>query len=84
MRNRITALFIVLSVLICALAPSALASDELKVDPTGRTIGYSAVVYDNTNGLPTSEANCIAETSEGFIWIGGYSGLICYDGANFV
>ena len=83
MRNRITALFIVLSVLICALAPSALASDELKVDPTGRTIGYSAVVYDNTNGLPTSEANCIAETSEGFIWIGGYSGLICYDGANF-
>ena len=36
MRNRITALFIVLSVLICALAPSALASDELKVDPTGR------------------------------------------------
>ncbi|MBE5905461.1 MAG: hypothetical protein E7277_01535 [Lachnospiraceae bacterium] len=41
--------------------------------------GYSAVLYDNTNGLPTSEANAIAETSEGFIWIGSYSGLIRYD-----
>ena len=83
MRNRITALFIALSVLICALAPSALASGELRIDPTGRSIGYSAVVYDNTNGLPTAEANCIAETSEGFIWIGGYSGLIRYDGLSF-
>ena len=53
-------------------------------DPTGRTGGYSAVLYDNTNGLPTSEANAIAETEEGFLWIGSYSGLIRYDGANFV
>ena len=53
------------------------------VDPTGRAEGYSAVLYNNTNGLPTSEANAIAETSEGFIWIGSYSGLIRYDGNTF-
>ncbi|MBR4343823.1 MAG: HD domain-containing protein [Lachnospiraceae bacterium] len=55
----------------------------MSVDPTSNGEGYSAVLYDNTNGLPTSEANAIAETSEGFIWIGSYSGLIRYDGNNF-
>ena len=38
--------------------------------------GYSSVLYDNSNGLPTSEANDIAQTADGFIWIGSYSGLI--------
>ena len=54
------------------------------VDLTRGSEGYSTVLYDNTNGLPTSEANAIAETSEGFIWIGSYSGLIRYDGNDFV
>ncbi len=55
----------------------------LSVDPTGRQEGFSAVLYDNTTGLPTSEANAIAQTSEGFIWIGSYAGLIRYDGNTF-
>ena len=60
-------------------------SDEvhISVDLEGQTEGYSAVLYDNINGLPTSEANAIAETSEGFIWIGSYAGLIRYDGNTF-
>ncbi len=53
------------------------------VDPVGQSDNYSAVMYNNTNGLPTSEANAIAQTSEGFIWIGSYSGLIRYDGNTF-
>ena len=53
------------------------------VDPSGKAEGYSAVLYDNQNGLPTSEANAIAQTDEGFIWIGSYSGLIRYDGNTF-
>ena len=56
---------------------------ELSVDLTAHGDGYSAVLYDNTNGLPTSEANAIATTSDGFIWIGSYSGLIRYDGNIF-
>ena len=56
---------------------------SLSVDPTGRTEGFSAVLYDNSNGLPTSEANAIAETGEGFLWIGSYAGLIRYDGNTF-
>lgn len=46
-------------------------------------LGYATQLYDATNGLPTSDANAILATSDGFIWIGGYSGLIRYDGTNF-
>ena len=53
------------------------------VDPVAENEGYSAVLYDNKSGLPTSEANAIAQTREGFIWIGTYSGLIRYDGNSF-
>ena len=45
--------------------------------------GYTSVLYDNSNGLPTSEANCIVQTGDGFIWIGSYSGLIRYNGNEF-
>ena len=59
---------------------SGVPNRALNVDPIGINEGFSAVLYDNTKGLPTSEANAIAETSEGFIWIGSYAGLIRYDG----
>ena len=45
--------------------------------------GYFAQIYDAHNGLPTSEANCILGASDGYVWIGGYSGIIRYDGLNF-
>ena len=47
------------------------------------SVGYSAELYDSSNGLPTSEANTVFSASDGFIWIGGYSGLIRYDGTSF-
>ena len=99
-RDRITRLLLCLILLLAAAAfpagqgyadspqPSINASGipnlPLSVDLIGRNEGYSAVLYNNTNGLPTSEANAITETSEGFIWIGSYSGLIRYDGNSFV
>ncbi|MCR4842931.1 MAG: HD domain-containing protein [Eubacterium sp.] len=61
----------------------ASGDSTLSFDPSGMDGGYSAVLYDNTSGLPTSEANAIAQTAEGFIWIASYSGLIRYDGETF-
>jgi len=77
--------------ILCALffiaSGAAYAADDsgklVSVDPVGRSDNYSAVLYDNTSGLPTSEANALAETDEGFIWIGSYSGLVRYDGNTF-
>ncbi len=58
-------------------------NETIAVDPTGQSEGFLAALYDNSNGLPTSEANAITETSDGFIWIGSYAGLIRYDGNTF-
>ena len=57
--------------------------DTAAGEPVYQKDSFSAVVYNNTNGLPTSEANDIAQTAEGFIWIGSYGGLTCYDGNTF-
>ena len=59
------------------------AADETADSLVDASRGYSNVLYNNTNGLPTSEANAITQTSEGFLWIGSYSGLVKYDGNNF-
>ena len=58
-------------------------SNEAAIELLDQSHGYSPVLYDNTNGLPTSEANAIVQTPEGFMWIGCYSGLIRYDGNTF-
>ncbi|MCR5718845.1 MAG: HD domain-containing protein [Oscillospiraceae bacterium] len=77
-----------LALLICLTVSLTASAEEpaLSVDPTGQEIngdGYSAVLYDNTNGLSTSEANDICCTPDGCIWIGSYSGLTRYDGNIF-
>lgn len=67
-----------------SLAGAAESAAVRVVDPVNEPDNFSAVLYDNTNGLPTAEANAIVQTSEGFIWIGSYGGLIRYDGHTFV
>ncbi|MCR4907988.1 MAG: HD domain-containing protein [Lachnospiraceae bacterium] len=59
--------------------PNAAGEEEIK----GSGAGYTATLFDGTNGLPTSDANAIVQTPDGFIWIGNYSGLIRYDGTSF-
>lgn len=46
-------------------------------------VSYTSVIYDATNGLPTSDANYILGAKDGYVWIGGYSGIIRYDGKIF-
>lgn len=44
---------------------------------------YVEQIYDSSNGMFSSEANAIAETADGYLWIGSYAGLTRYDGKNF-
>ena len=78
-------LCLLLALLLLAQGPvfAETAQPVPAVDPVSRSESFTAVLYNNTNGLPTSEANDIAQTGEGFIWIGSYSGLIRYDGKTF-
>lgn len=75
-----------LSVVLCAVFLWFVCGTQARAEKTdlyGEGGGYLAVLYDNSSGLPTSEANAIVQTPDGFIWIGGYSGLVRYDGEEF-
>jgi len=44
---------------------------------------YVQTIYSSTNGLPCGEANDIAITEDGIMWIGTYAGLYRYNGREF-
>ena len=84
-KKHVAGLLMSLFFAVILMTQTAAAADatEPTVDPVRSTDNYTAVVYDNTNGLPAAEANDIVQTSEGFIWIGCYAGLVRYDGNTF-
>ena len=44
---------------------------------------YVRTIYNNTNGLPSGEANDIVSTNDGIIWVGTYAGLYRHNGQEF-
>jgi len=44
---------------------------------------YVQTIYASRNGLPCGEANDIAQTNDGILWIGTYAGLYRYNGREF-
>ena len=71
---------------------SGIPGEQLKKVPMGggyavtgqlKGVGYTTELYDARNGLPTSDANCVFSASDGYIWVGGYSGILRYDGRTF-
>ncbi len=44
---------------------------------------YVQSIYSSNNGLPCGEANDIAQTNDGVLWIGTYAGLYRYNGRDF-
>ena len=44
---------------------------------------YVQTIYSASNGLPCGEANDIAMTGDGIMWVGTYAGLYRYNGREF-
>ncbi len=63
--------------LLCAIPVEASGSSE------NFQSEHEAVLYGSGNGLVSAEANTIAQTNDGYIWAGTYSGLYRYDGVRF-
>lgn len=74
--------FILISeaVLLC-LSDSVMVSAKEK-DEIGLST-YTQMTYSKEEGLSAGEANCIAQTKDGMLWIGTYAGLYTYDGKSF-
>ena len=64
-------------ILIFAIKPSAAFAEQKNFN------SYIRTVYNNTNGLPGGEANDIASSSDGILWIGTYAGLYRHNGKEF-
>ena len=74
----------VVSFLMLAVISISLASPVERVYAShDKSVDYNVEVYNNSSGLMSSEANAIAETEDGCIWIGSYAGLTRCDGSSF-
>ena len=66
------------------LAPIATGRAETASAAEGADYNdYVQSVYSSNNGLPCGEANDIAQTNDGVLWIGTYAGLYRYNGREF-
>ncbi len=80
MKRRIVINYLVACMLIvCAF----FMLPALQANAHGSAAPYVVTLYNERNGLPTGEANAVLQTSDGYIWIGSYGGLIRYDGTEF-
>ena len=80
-KKRLLAFLLCLTIII----GTGIADDEPDViDFEDPEAGITAVLYDNSKGMVTSEATTVIQAPNGFIWVGSYSGLYRYDGREFV
>ena len=70
-------LILFLTAVVFMSAPSSVYASSKKFG------SYIKTVYNNTNGLPGGEANDIASTGDGLLWIGTYAGLYRHNGKEF-
>ena len=70
--------------LLCALSlvqpVQARKDDHKKEDYKTESL---CLIYGMEDGLASAEINAIAQTSDGYIWAGAYSGLYRYNGSRF-
>jgi len=84
-RHRKTAVFALVSAGLarfCVLA--LLAGAGLRAWGSGISVEYLTDVWTADDSLPDSSVTDIAQTPDGYLWIGTYNGLARFDGMRFV
>lgn len=70
-------------IVTAGLAAAILLQSSLTVSAADYLSEYETILYDTDDGLAAIEINAIAQTPEGYIWAGTYSGIYRYDGSRF-
>ena len=72
----------ILCLVLCLALPASAdaAGDDAELTDYN---DYVQTIYSSNNGLPCGEANDIAQTNDGVLWIGTYAGLYRYNGREF-
>ncbi|MCR4655710.1 MAG: HD domain-containing protein [Lachnospiraceae bacterium] len=66
-----------------SLNPGGGSGDQVNKGELPDYNDYVQSIYSSNNGLPCGEANDIAQTNDGVLWIGTYAGLYRYNGREF-
>jgi signal transduction histidine kinase/ligand-binding sensor domain-containing protein len=82
--NRCARLAIRPSVLPCLLLSFLAASPVWAVDPNRHISQYAHNAWTNQDGFLPGTVHAIAQTGDGYLWIGTSSGLVRFDGIRFV
>ena len=83
------AVLLALSLTLPGFAGRARAEETVKTAETVQSSAainyndYVQTIYSSLNGLPCGEANDIAQTNDGILWVGTYAGLYRYNGREF-
>ena len=89
MKRHVYFVLVAISALLLARAGLAMAQDQTAAefggDHAGRFLAnYVVTIYSTLfNNFPSDAANAVLQTSDGFMWFGGYDGLYRFDGARF-
>ncbi|HYE87624.1 MAG TPA: response regulator [Vicinamibacterales bacterium] len=65
------------------LAILASATPVSALDPAKQISQYVLLSWDSERGLPQNSVSAIAQTGDGYIWIGTQEGLVRFDGVQF-
>lgn len=80
---------IVVQMFLCVLVGACLIATPVQAAEKTSNVSeedynaYTHTIYSSDEGLLAGEANDIAQTKEGQIWIGTYAGVYGYDGTQF-
>ena len=83
---RLHKLFASICLTLCCLLIPGMKSQAQQEGNAVHQIGlqdYVETVYDESNGMSTSEANVVMQDSVGYIWVGSYGGLSRFNGVEF-
>jgi len=61
----------------------ALSAHAFALDPTRTLTQYVQRIWQLQNGLPQAWISSIAQTRDGYLWLGTQTGLVKFDGARF-
>lgn len=76
-------IFLGCALLLISAKPADIMAAKLPDIRTAEYNDYVQTIFNSNNGLPCGEANDIAQTNDGIIWIGTYAGLYRHNGNDF-
>ncbi len=81
--NKSKRMTISIMLLLAVLLSDVFGEPDIRVNAADFDSEFETVQFGSEDGLLAKEINAVAQTKDGYMWIGTYSGLYIYDGIKF-